>query len=282
MPYVVRAEADFAANPPRVRYEVSTDNGTTFAPLFVDDARSGRWVVGAESRATISAVAFDGEGAVASFGGTLANTDVAEADGFGYASLADAIAASTNSLSLLTNATWPTNAPVGTIDVSLGGYALQGVALDGSGKAVVNEGYAAIPGEGRINISLTQVAGLGVTTDGKTPAEIASALAANGANGIPRWQSYALGLDPADATAKPKATIALAGESVELRLVGITVNAASGATVTYKVYRTADLANMASAEPEGGDRGVSAAAVVPKSASEPKMFYRLKVDVKGY
>ena len=282
MPYVVRAEADFAANPPRVRYEVSTDNGTTFAPLFVDDARSGRWVVGAESRATISAVAFDGEGAVASLGGTLANTDVAEADGVGYASLADAIAASTNSLALLTNATWPTNAPVGTIDVSLGCYALQGVARDGSGKAVVNEGYAAIPGEGRINISLSQVAGLGVTTDGKTPAEIASALAANGANGIPRWQSYALGLDPADATAKPKATIALAGESVELRLVGIKVNAASGATVTYKVYRTADLANMASAEPEGGDRGVSAAAVVPKSASEPKMFYRLKVDVKGY
>ena len=202
----------------------------------------------------------------------------------GYESLADAIAAATNSLALLTNATWPTNTPVGTVAVNRDGHSLAGVTLDGSGKVVVTDGYSAIPGEGKVNISLSQVQSLlgERYTTGMSPAQIASALAENGANGIPLWKSYALGLDPADATAKPKATIALAGESVELRLVGITVNVASGATVTYKVYRTADLANMASAEPVGGDRGVSAAAVVQKSASEPKMFYRLKVDVKGY
>ena len=72
------------------------------------------------------------------------------------------------------------------------------------------------------------------------------------------------------------------GGNVDLRLVGITVNAASGATVTYKVYRTADITDMANAEPASGDKAVDATASVPKGASEDKMFYQLKVDVKGF
>ncbi|MBQ6136973.1 MAG: hypothetical protein IJI73_06355, partial [Kiritimatiellae bacterium] len=215
-------------------------------------------------------------------GGALANANVAEADGVGYASLADAIAASTNALALLTNATWPTNTPVGTIAVDRGGYALNGVTLDGNNKVVVSSGYSAIPGEGRISITLAQAAALGVATANKTPAQIASALAADGANGIPLWKSYALGLDPSDAASKPRATIAVDGENVELALVGIDVNAASGATVTYKVYRFGDLADIADAEPVGGDRAVSAAAELQKGASDDRMFYRLKVDVKGW
>ena len=285
-PYVVRIELDVAQGQKgAVRYSVSEDGGTTLAPLFTDVERTAAWIActTADSRA-VKSVTAEGAESLSSVGGALLGADIAEADGVGYESLADAIAAATNSLALLTNATWPTNTPVGTVAVNRDGHSLAGVTLDGSGKVVVTDGYSAIPGEGKVNISLSQVQSLlgERYTTGMSPAQIASALAENGANGIPLWKSYALGLDPADATAKPKATIALSGESVELRLVGITVNVASGATVTYKVYRTADLANMASAEPEGGDRGVSAAAVIPKSASEPKMFYRLKVDVKGY
>ena len=280
--YIVRAEADFAANPPKVRYEVSADGGANFSALFTDSGRTGRWLACSSAGSALSGVGFEGEGAVASFGGTLSNANVAETDGVGYESLADAIAAATNSLALLTNATWPTNTPVGTVAVSLGGYALDGVALDGNGRAVVSSGYSAIPGEGKVNITLAQAAALGVSTTGKSPAQIASALAANGANGIPLWKSYALGLDPGDPTAKPKASIAVNGDKVELALVGIDVNAASGATVTYKVYKSADLADMANAEPASGDKSADATALVPKGATEGRMFYQLKVDVKGY
>ena len=279
---MVRAEADFAGNPPQVRYEVSGDNGATFTQLFADSARTTRWIACANPGSALSAVGFEGEGGVAGFGGTFANANVAEADGVGYESLADAIAASTNSLTLLTNASWPENTPVGTIAVNRGGYALQGVTLDGNNKVVVQSGYSAIPGEGKVNITLAQVASLGVNTSGKSPAQIASALAANGANGIPIWKSYALGLDPSDMTAKPKATIAMNGDNVDLALVGINVNAASGATVTYKVYKTADLANIANAQPASDAQDAAATTQIEKSAAEPKMFYQLKVDVKGY
>jgi len=279
--YVVRAETDFAANPPRVRYEVSEDAGATFAPLFADEGRTTRWVVGTKSASAISDVVFNGQGSVASLRGEIANANVAEADGVGYASLADAIAASTNTLALLTNATWPTNSPVGTVAVNLGGYALDGVTIDGDGNVVVQSGYAAVPG-GRVNISLAQVSALGVVTEGKSSAQIAAALAENGANGIPLWESYVLGLDPTKADAKPAASIVLNGDNVELALVGIDVNDASGATVTYKVYKSADLAELENAQPIEGEHAFDEAASLPKSASDPKMFYRLKVDVKGY
>ena len=283
-PYIVRAELDLAQGEKgAVRYYVSDNAGTSFVPLFADASSASAWITcnAADSRA-VKSVATEGTKTLASVGGSLIGADIAEADGVGYESLSDAIAAATNSLALLTNATWPSDTPVGTIAVDLGGHSLAGVQLDNTGKVVVGEGYSAIPGEGKINISLTQAAALGVDTTGKSPAQIASALAENGANGIPLWQSYALGLDPTDATAKPRATIAMSGENVELRLVGITVNAASGATVTYKVYKAADLADMANAEPASGDKAVDAAASVPKGASEERMFYQLKVDVKGY
>jgi hypothetical protein len=277
--YVVRAEADFAANPPRVRYEVSADAGETFVPLYIDEDRTARWVKGAASETAITGVGFDGQGSVASVCGSLANANIAEADGVGYASLADAIASATNSLVLLTNATWPTNTPVGAVSVDRGDFALAGVTLDGDGNVVVSSGFSSIPNAGKINISLAQVAALGVATAGKSPAQIAEALAANGDNGIPRWESYVLGLDPDDATATPKATIVMNGENVELALVGINVNEDAGATVTYMVYESADLADIKNVQP----RAVSGATVeIPRDASEPKMFYRLKVDVKGY
>ena len=277
--YIVRAELDFAASPKTVRYFVSSDGGGTFAPLFADAELADEWIAcRAAPSDGIGEVAVEGALELASVAGALMGVDIAEADGTGYESLADALAAG-GTVTLLTNATWPTNAPVGTVAVDQGGFALQGVALDGSGNAVVPRGPSAIPGEGRINISLAQAAALGVATGGKTPAEIASALAADGANGIPLWKSYALGLDPSDPDSKPKAAIAVSGGKVELSLVGIDVNASSGATVTYKVYRFSDLAD-AEEEAVGGDRAASETAELEKS--DRRMFYRLEINVKGY
>jgi hypothetical protein len=280
--YVVRAEADFAADSPRVRYEVSADAGAAFAPLYIDEGYTERWVTGAAQARSVTGVEFDGQGSVASLFGSLANANVAEADGVGYASLADALAAATNSLVLLTNATWPTNTPVGTVAVDRGDFALTGVTLDGDGNVVVSSGFSSIPNAGKINISLAQVAALGVTTAGRSPAQIAEALAANGANGIPIWESYVLGLDPTKSDAKPKAMIVMNGDQVELALVGIDVNEAAGATVSYKVYKSADLSDLANVQPLDGDHALDEAASLQKSASEPKMFYRLVIDVKGY
>ena len=123
---------------------------------------------------------------------------------------------------------------------------------------------------------------LGVEPDGKTPAEIATALAANGANGIPLWQSYVLGLDPEDATALPQVSIEMVDGNVELKIVGVDVNAMSGATVTYKVYGTSDLADIASAQQVGGEHAANATAEIVMNPSDGEMFYRIVIDVKGY
>ena len=139
-----------------------------------------------------------------------------------------------------------------------------------------------IPNEGRINISPAEVEALGVEPDGKAPAEIATALAANGANGIPLWQSYVLGLNPEDAMALPQVSIEMVDGNVELKIVGIEVNATSGATVTYKVYGTSDLADIASAQQVGGEHAANATAEIVMNPSDGEMFYRIVIDVKGY
>ena len=156
------------------------------------------------------------------------------------------------------------------------------MTLDGSGRVVVQSGYSSIPGEGRVNISLAQAAALGVATDGKSPAQIAAALAENGANGIPLWESYVRGLDPSAAAAKPQATSVMTGENVALSLVGINVNEGAGATVSYRVFKAADLSSMSEWQVLDGSHAVDATAEVPRGATDAKMFYRLVIDVKGY
>ena len=69
---------------------------------------------------------------------------------------------------------------------------------------------------------------------------------------------------------------------VELRLVGVDVNAMSGATVTYTVYKFADLADKASAQPVGGEHAAYEPTDVQMDASDDRMFYRVVVDVMGY
>ena len=256
---------------------MSADGGATFVAL-ADKATGSPYVQCAATK--ISTVLFDGAGQVAFLSGSLMGADVAEADGVGYASLADALAAG-GEVRLLTNVTWPTNAPVGTIPAPTGGYDVRGVTFQ-DGKVVVSSGYSKVSGEGRVNIDFAALQGLGISTANKAPAEIAAALQAKGANGLEKWESYVLGLDPADATAKPKATIALDGGKVELSLVGVNVTAASGATVTYKVRKAAELADVRTAQPLPGDHAVGEKTSLTKDASDAKMFYQLDVDVKGY
>lgn len=50
----------------------------------------------------------------------------------------------------------------------------------------------------------------------------------------------------------------------------------------YKVFKAADIANMADGTMLDGSYNVDATAEVTKGASDPKMFYRLVIDVKGY
>ena len=59
------------------------------------------------------------------------------------------------------------------------------------------------------------------------------------------------------------------------------LNAQIGSLIAGVPHKVANLANAAAAEAIGGDRNVDATASVPKGAAESKMFYRLKVDVKG-
>ena len=280
-PYVMRAELDASRTPVgAVRYYASENGGESFAPLFCDAGRTAAWIpCNAAASGAVTAVAAEGVKSLVSVDGSLMDANVAEADGVGYASLADALAAG-GGVKLLTNATWPTNAPVGTIAApALGGYDLKGVEFQ-DGRVVVSSGFSNVSG-GRVGIDFAALQGLGIATADRTPAQIASDLQAQGANGLAKWESYVLGLDPSDADAKPRAGISVYGDAVVLELLGVTVNAASGATVTYRVYRALDPAGIEDAQPAGGDRAVDEAAELDKDGSN-RSFYRLRVDVKGW
>ena len=77
---------------------------------------------------------------------------------------------------------------------------------------------------------------------------------------------------PASAELKDAAILGIRGFASESA-------ADSGATVSYRVYKTPDLADIGSAQPVGGERAPGAAAEVEKDAADSKMFYRLKVDI---
>ena len=278
IPYIVRMEGDFSLSDPRVRFSVSEDNGTTFAPLS-DSSTGAEWLVATDAtRRALAEVATMGEGTIAGISGALSNADVATAEGTGYATLEEALA-SGGEVSLLTNATWPDPAPVGTHTAPSGGYDIRGAAVQ-DGRIVVQSGYAVVGGDGKINIDFEALQGLGIATANKSPAEIAAALQANGANGIPKWQSYVLGLDPSNPDARPQATIAVNGGKIELSLFGIEVNDAAGATVTYKVYEVSDLSDTTQVVPVGGDRAVDTPAELDMDAESASHFYRLGVDIQ--
>ncbi len=282
IPYVVRFEGDFSLDIPRVRFSVSDDDGATFSTL--SDASTGsEWLVPtADTRHALSEIMTAGETRIAGIRGTLSNADVASADGTGYASLADALA-SGEPVTLLTNTTWPTNAPAGTVTVNRDGYSIllppDGVAVDGN-TVTVSAGLCTIAGEGTLHVTLADLSAIGIATAGRTSAQIAADLLENGANGIPKWQSYVLGLDATVATALPYANIATGTveDTVEVSLGGVEVNVSAGATVTYRVYEVENLADF----PDGGTESEATAPDEKVSASTSDAytkFFRLKVFI---
>ena len=283
-PYVVRLEGDFTLSTPRVRLSVSDDGGTTFAPL--SDAVSGaEWLQPTDTaKRVLAEVVTEGASTVDGIRGTLSNVDVVTADGTGYASLQEALE-SGGEITLLTNATWPTNAPAGTVVVNRDGYSIvlppDGVTVDGN-SVIVSAGLCTLSNVGNIFVNFTDLAGIGIVTAGRTPAQIAAALLENGANGIPKWESYVLGLDARVATARPYADIAAgtAENTVAVSLGGVTVNESAGATVTYRVYEVEDLADFASVGLES--ESASTAPGVPVSFTTPDSnakFFRVKVFI---
>lgn len=113
-----------------------------------------------------------------------------------------------------------------------------------------------------------------------TPAQLAADLQAVGANGLPKWQSYVLGLDATVATAQPYADIATgtAENTVEVSLGGVEVNESAGATVTYRVYAVEDLADF----PNGGSESEAAEpdeAVSFSTADSGAKFFRIKIAI---
>jgi hypothetical protein len=227
-------------------------------------------------------VTIDGASELVVVHGELSSSDIAAANGTGYATLAEALA-SGEPVTLLTNATWPTNAPVGTVAVDRGGHSillpLNGVEVQGN-SVVVSAGLCTIAGEGSLYVTFPNLDGLGIATAGRTPAQIAADLLSDGANGIPKWQSYVLGLDATVATALPYANIATGTveDTVEVSLGGVEVNVSAGATVTYRVYEVENLADF----PDGGTESEATAPDEKVSASTSDAytkFFRLKVFI---
>ena len=277
-PYVARLECDFSLASPRVRLSVSDDGGATFASLS-DAATGAEWFVpNVADKRDFAEVMVEGTSTIDGIRGTLANADVAMANGIGYASLAEALAA--GDVTLLTNAEWPANAPIGTVAVNRGGYTLllpfSGVAVDGN-TVTVSAGLCAISGEGSLHVTFADLADLVIETSGLTPAQIAADLLENGANGIPKWQSYVLGLD---VTALPYADIAAGAnpDTVEVSLGGVVVNESAGATVTYRVYEVDDLADFADGGTESEAFEPTETVTVPTSGSDAK-FFRIKITI---
>ncbi len=141
----------------------------------------------------------------------------------------------------------------------------------------VSAGLCAISGEGSLHVTFADLADLVIETAGRTPAQIAADLLENGANGIPKWQSYVLGLD---VTALPYADIAAGAnpDTVEVSLGGVVVNESAGATVTYRVYEVDDLADFADGGTESQVFEPAETVTVPTSDSGAK-FFRIKITI---
>jgi hypothetical protein len=152
-----------------------------------------------------------------------------------------------------------------------------GVSVEG-GSVVVDSGPVALAGEGTVRVTFANLARLGVATAGLSPAELAAALAEDGANGIPKWQSYVLGLDTTDPDALPRADIAVADDIVAVSDLGIEVDENAGATVTYQVYEIADLAHP-DVDTAVGAPAVPGTSVALPVGSASSAFFRIKVKV---
>ena len=282
--FSVRLEIDFTLAAPRVRFSVRDDATSEFSVL-VDAATGHEWLVPtATGKTDLAEVAADGETEIHGVVGELSNANVASAGGTGYASLQDALA-NGGEVTLLTNTTWPTNAPAGTVSVNRDGYSIllpsNGVSVAGN-SVIVSAGICTLAGVGTLQVNFTDLESIGVATAGRTPAQIAADLLENGANGIPKWESYVLGLDARDVIARPWADIAAgtAANTVAVSLGGVTVNESAGAMVTYKVYEVDDLADFANPNRESESASTAPNAPVSFSTNDSDVkFFRIKVSI---
>ncbi len=269
-------ELDTAGTTPRVSYFVW--NAGAAPPSFVrlHDANGAEWFPAPGTGVTLAGhLDFWGDGTVRRFVGQMLDKAVAEADGVRYTSLAEAIAA--GDITLLTNAEWPADAPVGATAVTRDGHTLLrgGVAVEGD-TVVVDSGPCVLAGEGTLRVTFGKLASVGVATAGRTPAQIAADLAADGANGIPRWQSLVLGLDADDPASRPYADIAVDGDTVVVSEGGVTVDEEVGATVTYQVVEVPDLANPTAVTPVGEPAAPGEPVPLPMGMAASR-FFRIKV-----
>lgn len=258
---------------PRVSYLVRGER--------LRDAAGAAWFPAPGSGAVAEGVLdFAGGGSVGALAGYAYDKAVAETtDGTRHATLAEALAA--GDVTLLTNVEWPEGAPVGTTAIDRAGHTLLqgGVAVEES-SVVVTAGPVAIVGEGTLRVTFGKLESVGVATAGRTPAQIAADLAADGANGIPRWQSLVLGLDATDPDARPLADIAMdsASGAMSVSDAGLAVDESTGATVTYQVREIPDLADSSADVPVGDPASPGTPVALPMGDAASR-FFRIQVRI---
>ena len=244
------------------------------------DATGAEWFPAPGTAAAAQGVIdFHGGGSVGALAGYAYDKAVAEtSDGTRHATLAEALAA--GDAKLLTNVEWPEGAPVGTTAIDRDGHTLLqgGVAVEGA-SVIVTAGPVAIAGEGTLRVTFPKLASVGIATAGRTPAQIAADLSAAGANGIPRWQSLVLGLNPANPNSLPLADIAADSAAVTVSDAGLAVDESTGATVTYRVYEIPDLADPSADVPVGEPASPGEPVAIPAAGDPSSRFFRIKVSV---
>lgn len=111
------------------------------------------------------------------------------------------------------------------------------------------------------------------------PAKVAEELNKTGANGAKVWESYVLGLNPKQASDKPviaprQTTVA---SKVTFQLGNVTVNAAAGATVGFKVLTIGEPGGSASAASDIAPADGTISVDLPENGVK---YYRLEVITK--
>ena len=114
----------------------------------------------------------------------------------------------------------------------------------------------------------------------------AAGLAGTGENGLKYVESYALGLDPNRADAKPMADVEMSGGNIEFSLANVAVPA--GVALKVKVVSTTaigddftDIDGSDELTITGGDAGPSGTISIPLNQTEPLRFYRLSISISG-
>ena len=220
--YLIRAEVDSLSESKCVRYFVSGDNGLNFVPL----ASGGTpWIAFADAdKGSLAKVELKGSGKVAKFEATVADKALAKVGNTEYDTMEEAFeAAGTNGenvITLLTNATVDPKKP-GSYDIAPGGhhYASGGqistdtttkktIVIDDSGEPKVRPSTEEMnkvktpDGAQYKNINslrtFLEKNGVKAYTENGDATAIDNALNDTGANKLPLWEDYVMGIEPKD------------------------------------------------------------------------------------